>query len=140
MVRVGGVDDHLAAWTGGPKAELGLLAIVVFSSAAWIVATILTRPVSAAHLARFYRKVRPGGAWGPVAQAVGVPPTPLRRDVAMWLVSTVLVFAGLFGIGSFLLGRTSNGVICAVTVVASALALRALLRSESAAEPRGTAS
>ena len=134
LVRFGGLDEALAAATGGPKAQLGLIAIVACSTLCWVIATFVTRPVGGAKLRSFFLKVRPGGYWSPVVAETGVAPTPIGRDVAMWLVSTVIVFAGLFGLGSFLLLRPIAGSVCAVVAAVAAAVLRRLLRAEASAE------
>jgi len=83
------------------------LFLVPVSVAAWVIATLATAPVPAGHLQRFFRKVRPGGAWGPVAAAcpeVGGGGLG-RGTVAAWLGGVALVYGVLFGLGKLLLGE-----------------------------------
>ncbi|PID78529.1 sodium:proline symporter [bacterium DOLJORAL78_65_58] len=89
---------------GNHHKALILVPVTVIS---WLVVTFLTRPVEAMRLEEFYRRVRPGGWWGPVARAL--PEVP-RDDFGWW---RFLVWAGgcaavlgtLFGIGKLLMGE-----------------------------------
>ena len=53
--------------------------------------TFVTRPVGAETLARFFRSVRPGGFWGPVARATGLAPASLKRDLILWIAASILI-------------------------------------------------
>ncbi len=56
------------------------------SMAVWVPAMMMTAPEPAEVLDRFYRRIRPGGAWGPVRDRVGLAPIDsLRRDLGRWL-------------------------------------------------------
>jgi len=73
----------------------------------WLIVTFLTEPVSPERLSGFYRKVRPGGFWGPVAQKN----SDIQCDglnwsrVGVWAAGCAGVFGVLFGMGKFLLGE-----------------------------------
>jgi Na+/proline symporter len=138
VVRKGGFDAELAAWTGAPKAEIGLCAIVLVSTVCWLLVTALTPPVGESQLRAFYARVRPGGAWGPIARLTSIPSTRLSRDVVLWLVATAVVFAGLFGLGSLLLLRTTTALANLTVMVVGALAMRYLLRAEARADEPAT--
>ena len=128
------LDAKLAAATGGPGEQLGLLLVVAGSTVTWVAVTLVTRPTSDACLEAFYRRVRPGGRWGPVAARLGMAPHPFGRDLAMWGASTVLVFGALFGLGSLLLGDSVVGSVCVVVAAIAGAVLVLLLRSEARAE------
>jgi SSS family solute:Na+ symporter len=85
----------------------------------WIVVMYLTPPVSMDHLERFYRRVRPGGWWGPVAQRCpGVQTASTRRAWTGWLAGTICVYTGLFGMGYLCIGKYTAGIaMIAVSVV-----------------------
>jgi len=73
----------------------------------WVVVTFLTKPVSTDRLTSFYRKVRPGGFWGPVAQSnaeVQCDGLSWQR-VGVWASGCAGVFGVLFGSGKLLLGE-----------------------------------
>ena len=78
---------------------VGILAIVAVTTAAWISATFLTRPVDEAKLLAFYRKVRPGGFWGPVARRHGRAYKLQAAPFAGWGLAVVMIVCLLFGIG-----------------------------------------
>jgi SSS family solute:Na+ symporter len=76
------------------------------SLAVWFPVMLLTAPEAPATLERFYSRVRPGGAWGPVAAIVGLAPLDsLARDARRWLVWVVAILGGTLGIGWVLLSR-----------------------------------
>lgn len=134
FVRMEGYDAVLADLTGGPKDQVGLLAIVLGSTVAWVVATLATRPTGDSTLDAFFARVRPGGFWGPVAQRSAVRAESLGRDLRMWLASTVLVFGALFGLGSLLLLDTAVGMACIAVALGAGCWLRQLFAAEREAE------
>ncbi len=91
-----------------------LFAIIVAAcTVIWLVATFLTRPVSAAHLGRFYRRVRPGGWWAPVAaDHPDIPRERASRAWFGWLAGVICIYAGLFGVGHLCLARPASGLLC----------------------------
>jgi hypothetical protein len=98
----------------------------------WLVVTFLTRPVAAERLEEFYRRVRPGGWWQPVARAL--PEVP--RDgfgwwrFLVWLGGCAGVFGVLFGIGKLLLGEPVAALGLFLLAVAGAVVMgRELLRN-----------
>lgn len=114
-------------------APLRLLFVVAVTTVTWLAVTFATKPVGAEKLAAFYREVRPGGFWGPVARALSLPPVRIGRDVALWAASSVFVFGCLFGIGELLLLRTGAGVGFLAAGVAGGVAVVGLLRGEASA-------
>jgi len=73
----------------------------------WVLVTFLTRPVNTERLTSFYRKVRPGGFWGPVAASnedVQCDGLSWQR-VGVWAAGCSGVFGVLFGTGKLLLGE-----------------------------------
>ncbi|MEZ4587366.1 MAG: sodium:solute symporter family protein [Gemmatimonadales bacterium] len=82
------------------------LALTAFGSLAiWLPTMLLTRPEPAATLESFYRRVRPGGAWGPVRQATGLTPLDsLSADLVRWVGWSVAILGSTLLIGAILLG------------------------------------
>jgi Na+/proline symporter len=72
--------------------------------AVWLPAMLLTRPERPEVLEGFYRRVRPGGAWGPQARATGLAPIDrLSRDLARWLVWSAALLGVMLATGAWLL-------------------------------------
>jgi len=101
--------------------ELGAGTIV------WVSVTLLTRPASIERLERFYRRVRPGGLWGPVAARCPdvASNTPGRCEIAAWFCGVSAVYAALVGVGWCVMGRPANGALalCAATLASWGLVI-----------------
>lgn len=97
------------------------LILVPGSIACWLPVTLLTRPVSKAHLAAFYHRVRPGGRWRPALDDAAPAADPvLTRWTLLDFSAGVMAVYGLgFGLGSLLVGRPRVGVTL-VTLAAAA--------------------
>ena len=136
-LRFGPGAELVADLAGGAESDLvapiRLLLVVALTTLAWLVATFATRPVGDAKLAAFFRDVRPGGFWGPVARALGLPPVRIGRDCALWATSSAFVFGFLFGIGEALLLRPAAAAAFLAVGVAGGIAVFVLLRGEKAA-------
>lgn len=113
-----------------------LFGIAGITTAAWLAATVLTRPTDAATLDAFYQRVRPGGAgWRAVAarHPAVTPDAGLGRLATGWLLGCAAVYAALFGVGWVVLGETLRGLLT-LAVAGSVLAvLVAALRREERA-------
>lgn len=92
------------AWTG-LAFPFSLLAVVAFALPVAFAVTWLTPPERPEVLERFYARVRPAGAWAPVAAARGERPRPLGwrpwLDVA---AATVGIYAAIVATGGLLFG------------------------------------
>lgn len=108
-----------------------LFLIVGVTTAAWLAATWLTRPVDDATLDRFYTTVRPGGSlWKPVA--VRHPhincESHMGRLAIAWLAAVVLVYAVLFSSGALFFGSPTTSLLWAVAGCAAAIVVHRMLR------------
>ena len=81
------------------------LALTAFGAlAVWLPVQFLTGPERPEVLDAFYRRVRPGGAWGPVRARTGLAPLDsLAGDLVRWAGGCVLVLGGTLAIGWLLL-------------------------------------
>jgi len=108
-----------------------LLYLVAWTTACWVVVTMMTPPEPDAHLVAFYRRVRPGGpGWTRIAQrAGGPPPEPIGGLAIDWIAGWVLVYAVLFGIGSLVVKSLTAALLCfAIAAAAIAIIRRDLAR------------
>jgi TM2 domain-containing membrane protein YozV len=91
-----------------------LLFTVAVTTVVWVAATYLTAPTDHRTLVEFYRLVRPaGGGWEPIRAEAGVSPSPdsVAHALLGWVLGCVVVYAALFGAGSFLYGRSGQGIM-----------------------------
>jgi solute:Na+ symporter, SSS family len=103
-----------------------LLITIAATTAVWLAATYLTRPTDRATLVEFYRLVRPPGrGWDPIRAEAGVGPSPdsIARSLFAWVLGCLVVYAALFGTGSFLYGRVAQGTMWAVVFVVAGTAM-----------------
>ncbi|MAG34478.1 MAG: hypothetical protein CL908_26705 [Deltaproteobacteria bacterium] len=88
-----------------------LLVVVSFSLPIAFAVTFLTAPEDPAVLRRFYERVRPSGAWAPVARDIGLPNRPL--GLRPWLdvaAATAGIYAAIAGTGWLLFGDIAIGL------------------------------
>jgi Na+/proline symporter len=110
--------------------HISLIGGVAVTTVVWIAVTFIAPPADRATLERFYRLVRPAGpGWTSIRAATGLGPSPdsLPQAMLAWMLGCLLVYAALFGTGSFLYGRTTQGAMWTVAFVAAALGLWRLL-------------
>ncbi len=81
------------------------LALTAFGTMiVWVPVMLLTRPERPEVLEGFYRRVRPGGAWGPQRLATGLSALDnLRGDLMQWLVWSAALLGVMLGVGALLL-------------------------------------
>ncbi|MBM3316778.1 MAG: sodium:proline symporter, partial [Candidatus Eisenbacteria bacterium] len=140
-------------WAGHVFATWEILLLNVgLSGAIWLAVTFLTPPTDSAHLSAFYRRVRPGGFWGPIAamadargerergeaddegEEAPAPRWSARRPFESFLLTLVLVYGGLIGVGHLLYGKLPSGaLLCAAGLAAAARIAWNLRRPRSGA-------
>jgi Na+/proline symporter len=81
------------------------LALTAFGSlAVWVPVMYLTAPERPEVLDGFYRRVQPGGAWGPVRARTGLDPLDrLGADLGRWMAWSCVILGTTVGIGWVLL-------------------------------------
>ena len=107
-----------------------LLITVAATTVVWVAATFLTAPTDRKTLVEFYRLVRPpGGGWNPVRTEAGVSSSPdsMAQSLLGWVLGCLVVYAALFGAGSFLYGRTVQGMVWSVAFIMAAVGLIRLI-------------
>lgn len=119
------VEPH---WNLGPLAPGGALApegrlclVAAFALSCSILVTLAARRPDPARLVEFYRRVRPFGAWGPVAALAPDVRRP-RGEVGTALLGVVgslaAIFGVLFGFGTLLIGVGPPLALAAAVAVA----------------------
>ena len=97
-----------------------LLVIVGASTLIWLAVTVMTAPTDTAHLERFFRVVRPGGWWGPIAaRCPDVAQDRVSRGWPAWFSGLVMIYAALFGLGYLFLGDYLTGLVALAIAAAS---------------------
>jgi len=107
-----------------------LLVTVGITTVVWVTVTLLTEPANRETLISFYRLVRPAGpGWKPIAAEAGPVESPdsLPQSLLGWVLGCTFIYAALFGTGSFIYGKTSQGLVWLALFVASGIGLLRLL-------------
>jgi Na+/proline symporter len=107
-----------------------LLLSVGITTVVWITVTLLTAPTERGTLLSFFRLVRPAGpGWRSVQAEAGVAASPDSLPMAFlgWVLGCTAVYSALFGAGSLLYGRTTQGLIFTAVFVVSSWGLARLL-------------
>jgi SSS family solute:Na+ symporter len=132
--------DSAAWFYSGEAYAVRLLVIIAVSTIVWLLVTFLTPPSNIEQLSAFYRRVRPGGWWGPVAERnPDVVPDRARRGWPGWACGVASVYCGLFGVGWLCLGRYGLGaatlaagaVLCWATVQLADLGRRGYVKDDT---------
>ncbi len=111
-------------------AHVVLLVTVATTTIVWVGVTYLTPPTDRQTLTAFYTLVRPAGpGWNAIRRGTGLSPSPDSLPMSMlgWVLGCTFVYAALFGAGSFLYGRTTQGMVWLVVLVASGAGLLRVL-------------
>lgn len=109
-----------AAFYGPEYDFLRAFAILIVCTLIWVGVAILTRPDHPATLKAFYRRVRPGGWWGPVARACPDVRVDFRAG-RRWMgfgFGVLFVYGALLGIGYLVTGRAVPGWVALAVAVA----------------------
>ena len=95
-----------------------MLLTVAGTTAVWVAVTYATPAEPLEHLQRFCAKVRPGGpGWRRIAGPGAAAEGPGMRELLHWALGCVVVYLGLFGIGSLLLGSAGRGIVFLIAAV-----------------------
>jgi Na+/proline symporter len=107
-----------------------LLVTVAVTTVVWVTVTLFTEPANRDTLVAFYRLVRPAGpGWKPIAALAGPVESPdsLPQSLLGWVLGCTFIYAALFGTGSFIYGKTAQGLVWLVLFVVSGFGLLRLL-------------
>jgi Na+/proline symporter len=107
-----------------------LLVTVAVTTVVWVTVTLFTEPANRETLIAFSRLVRPAGpGWKPIAALAGPVESPdsLPQSLLGWVLGCTFIYAALFGTGSFIYGKTAQGLVWLVLFVVSGFGLLRLL-------------
>ncbi len=110
--------------------HVSLLLTVATTTIVWVAVTLMTKPTSRETLVSFYTLVRPAGpGWKSIRAETGIEASPdsLPMSLLGWVLGCTFVYAALFGAGSFLYGKTSQGAVWLVLFVLSGVGLGLIL-------------
>jgi SSS family solute:Na+ symporter len=110
--------------------HVSLLITVATTTIVWVTVTLMTKPTSRETLVNFYTLVRPAGpGWKSIRVETGIEASPdsLPMSLLGWVLGCTFVYAALFGAGSFLYGKTSQGAVWLVLFVLSGVGLGLIL-------------
>jgi len=124
---------HLLGRAGifNPGPDAALLWTVGVTTFAWILVTFLTPSVDHDILKGFVRRIRPAGpGWRDFYQGGPAAMDSLPRSLLSMSLGCTFVYTLLFATGSFLYGRTVNGIILVVIASLSGWGLSRLMRGQ----------
>lgn len=108
-----------------------LLVTVAVTTVVWVSVTVFTSPADHATLLRFYELTRPAGPGWKAIRAeskVAASPDSLPQMLLGWTSGVMFVYAGLFGTGSVIYGRTLQASIWFVAFIVSGVVLMQVVR------------
>ena len=118
------VGFFLAKKMGHPVPDTtSLIITVAVTTLVWVTVAFVTPATDHDTLVAFYRRVRPAGpGWRAIRAESGVTAASdsLPQALLGWVMGCTLVYSALFGTGSFLYGRTSQGIFWLVAFILSA--------------------
>jgi SSS family solute:Na+ symporter len=102
---------------------------VIFTTLAWFLVTLLTKPTDQQTLESFYRLIRPSGFWQPIQESTGESSTKRNTTplFAAWFLGITLVYSTLFFIGKVIFMDWNIAISCFLIASFSAWQLNKLL-------------
>lgn len=122
------------------ESHISLIITVAATTIVWLLVTFMSRPTERSTLLTFYQLVRPAGpGWKSFRAESGLPPSPDSLTTALlgWITGCFFVYAGLFGVGSFVYGRTTAGFMWLAVFVVTGIGLMILIPRLWQREPAG---
>ena len=98
---------------------------IALCTVVWLAVTFLTKPVDREVLLNFYKRVRPPGFWGPIAQEarrrwpILTPQRVAWNNVGCWLSGITAVYAAMMGLQWIFMGFYEQATIAGAVFAAS---------------------
>lgn len=101
--------------------------ILIITTIVWVIVALRTRPDDQSILEAFYKQVRPGGWWGPVAQKLPHIKTDLPGSKRWmgWIFGVLFIYGTLLGLGYIVIDK---GTIAFIVLVVAAVAFYVTLK------------
>ena len=89
-----------------------LIIIVPIAILAWLSITFLTKPEPIKTLESFYKRVQPGGYWGPINENFNHELQPVSKGFfILWISGIMMIYGFTFGIGNLIFHNYGNAVV-----------------------------
>ena len=77
--------------------------IVPIAIISWVTVTFLSEPEPLDKLETFYKRVQPGGWWGPVTSSFNHTLQPVTKGIfILWISGVLMIYGFTFGIGNLI--------------------------------------
>ena len=106
---------------------VNVLLTVAFTTAVWLVVTFLTPPDDRDKLLAFYKKVRPGGFWGPIARLNGRAYKLDAYPFLGWALALLMILFLLLGVGKLIFLSYAQGAAFLAAGAAAAFLLSRII-------------
>ena len=127
---------------GQSTAYAVVLTSIAMTCIFWIVVALRTKPDPENVLVDFYKRVRPMGWWGPIAEKAGIEPVgwkPIVLGMGLAGLGSVAIGSGVIAFSSFYVARSEvvlvSGIVCVAASVAFKLCYGKYMTSTYGAEP-----
>ena len=89
-----------------------LMLIVPVAIMAWVTVTYFTKPEPIEKLEEFYKRVQPGGWWGPITDNFEHTLQPVTKGIfVLWIAGVLMIYGFTFGIGNLIFHNYSASVL-----------------------------
>ena len=89
-----------------------LMIIVPVAIISWVTVTYFTKPEPIEKLEEFYKRVQPGGWWGPITANFEHTLQPVTKGIfILWIAGVLMIYGFTFGIGNLIFHNYSASVL-----------------------------
>ena len=112
---------------GQNTAYLIILSSISMTFVAWVLVTFFTKPEPDDVLLEFYKRAKPMGWWGPIAEKAGVAPfsqKPIFKGFAIAVLGAVAIASGVIALSAFYISQIWVALIASTIVLITGLIFR----------------
>ncbi|MBE77256.1 MAG: hypothetical protein CMG41_05910 [Candidatus Marinimicrobia bacterium] len=89
-----------------------LMIIVPAAIISWVTVTYFTKPEPIEKLEEFYKRVQPGGWWGPITDNFEHTLQPVTKGIfVLWIAGVLMIYGFTFGIGNLIFHNYSASIL-----------------------------